>query len=49
MGKNSRKALNFRVGKLTNSIEKVSTGKSFKTDVFKVTPEDFKSITKKNK
>jgi hypothetical protein len=40
--------LDFFVDKLTNSIENVITGDSFKTDISVVTPKDLKFLTKKN-
>ena len=40
--------LDFFVDKLTNSIENVITGDSFKTDISVVTQSDLKSLTKKN-
>ena len=38
----------FVIDKLTNSIEQRKTGKSFDTDVLQVTPEEIKTILKKN-
>lgn len=40
--------LDFRVDKLTNSIENVVTGDSFSTEVSLVNQNDLKTITKKN-
>jgi hypothetical protein len=40
--------LDFEVDKLTNSIENVVTGDSFRTQVILLTKEDIKGITKKN-
>jgi hypothetical protein len=40
--------LDFHVDKLTNSIENVITGDSFKTDILPLSPKDLKTITKKN-
>jgi hypothetical protein len=40
--------LDFVIDKLTNSIENVKTGDSFKTDVSLLTREEIKGITKKN-
>jgi len=40
--------LDFFIDKLTNSIENVITGDSFKTDISVVTQSDLKSLTKKN-
>jgi hypothetical protein len=40
--------LDFVIDKLTNSIENVKTGDSFKTDVSLLTREEIKTITKKN-
>jgi hypothetical protein len=41
--------LDFEIDKLTNSIENVKTGDSFKTEVSLVTKDEIKQITKKNK
>lgn len=38
----------FFIDKVTNSIELVSTGKSFNTEVVQLLPEDLKTILKKN-
>lgn len=40
--------LDFIVDKLTNSIENVKTGDSFRTSVSLVTMEELKTVTKKN-
>lgn len=40
--------LDFVIDKLTNSIENVKTGDSFKTDVSILTRDEIKGITKKN-
>ena len=40
--------LDFIVDKLTNSIENVKTGDSFKTDISLVTRDEAKVITKAN-
>jgi hypothetical protein len=40
--------LEFKIDKLTKSIENVLTGDSFKTEVLPVSQKDLKSITKKN-
>lgn len=40
--------LEFVIDKLTNSIENVKTGDSFKTDISLLTRDDIKGITKKN-
>ena len=44
----SNKGLDFKIDKLTNSIENVVTGDSFLTDVSVITLADLKTITKKN-
>jgi hypothetical protein len=41
--------LDFEVDKLTNSIENVVTGDSFRTDVILISKTDLKNISKKNK
>jgi hypothetical protein len=41
--------LDFVIDKLTNSIENVKTGDSFRTDVSLLTKEETKLITKKNR
>ena len=41
--------LDFVIDKLTNSIENVKTGDSFKTDVSLLTRDEIKGITKKNR
>jgi len=46
--KTRRILLDFEVDKLTNSIENIVTGDSFRTEVILVTKEDIKAITKKN-
>jgi len=46
--KREEKGLDFRIDKLTNSIENIVTGDSFTTDVALVSLEDLKPITKKN-
>ena len=48
MDKTRRILLDFEVDKLTNSIENIVTGDSFRTEVILVTKEDIKAITKKN-
>ena len=48
MKKPKKYLLDFKVDKLTNSIENVITKDSFKTDIYPVTPKDLKNITKKN-
>ena len=40
--------LDFVIDKLTNSIENVRSGDSFKTDVSLVTKDEIKGITKRN-
>ena len=40
--------LNFVIDKLTNSIENVKSGDSFKTDVSLVTRDEIKKITKES-
>ena len=40
--------LDFVVDKLTNSIENIKTGDSFKTDVSLLARNEIKGITKKN-
>jgi hypothetical protein len=49
VGKPKKHLLDFRVDKLTNSIENVITKDSFKTDVLPLTQKDLKSVTKKNR
>jgi hypothetical protein len=46
--KTRRILLDFEVDKLTNSIENIVTGDSFRTEVILVTKEDIKALTKKN-
>ena len=48
MKKSKVNRLDFVIDKLTNSIENVKTGDSFRTDVSLVTREELKIITKKN-
>lgn len=48
MDKTRRILLDFEVDKLTNSIENIVTGDSFRTEVILVTKEDIKALTKKN-
>ena len=40
--------LDFVIDKLTNSIENVKSGDSFKTDVSLVTRDEIRKVTKKN-
>jgi hypothetical protein len=40
--------LDFVIDKLTNSIENVKSGDSFRTDISLVTRDEIKSITKKS-
>lgn len=47
MKKRSVLHLDFVVDKLTNSIENVKTGDSFRTDISLVTRDEIKFITKK--
>ncbi len=47
MAKKVDLGLDFHVDKLTNSIENVITGDSFKTDVSIITEKDLKQITKR--
>ena len=47
MKKNKQTGLSFEVDKLTNSIENVITGDSFRTEISLVTGNDLKSIAKK--
>jgi hypothetical protein len=42
------KHLNFLIDKLTNSIENVKTGDSFRTDVSLLTRDEIKKVNKKN-
>jgi hypothetical protein len=46
--KEQNKELDFLIDKLTNSIENITTGDSFQTEVSLLTTSDLKSITKKN-
>jgi len=46
--KEANKELDFLVDKLTNSIENITTGDSFQTEVSLITTSDLKSTTKKN-
>lgn len=48
MKKEANKELDFLIDKLTNSIENLTTGDSFQTEVSLLTTSDLKSITKKN-
>lgn len=48
MKKPKKHLLDFRVDKLTNSIENVITKDSFKTDILPLSGKDLKNITKKN-
>ena len=48
MRKTKQKPLDFVIDKLTNSIENVLTGDSFRTDVTLVSGADLKTIIKKN-
>lgn len=48
MKKPKKHLLDFRVDKLTNSIENVVTRDSFTTEILPLTPRDLKTITKKN-
>lgn len=48
MKKEANKELDFLVDKLTNSIENITTGDSFQTEVSLITTSDLKSTTKKN-
>lgn len=48
MKKEKNKELDFLIDKLTNSIENITTGDSFQTEVSLLTTSDLKSITKKN-
>lgn len=48
MKKDKLIGLDFFIDKLTNSIENVITGDSFKTDISIVTQADLKLLTKKN-
>jgi len=46
--KEQNKQLDFLIDKLTNSIENITTGDCFQTEVSLLTTSDLKSITKKN-
>jgi hypothetical protein len=46
--KEQNKELDFLIDKLTNSIENITTGDSFQTEVSLLTTSDLKSITKTN-
>jgi len=46
--KEQSKQLDFLIDKLTNSIENITTGDCFQTEVSLLTTSDLKSITKKN-
>lgn len=48
MKKEANKELDFLIDKLTNSIENITTGDSFQTEVSLLTTSDLKSTTKKN-
>ncbi len=48
MVKSKKHLLDFEVDKLTNSIENVFSGDSFKTDIFPVSEKDLKLILKKH-
>lgn len=48
MKKEQNKELDFLIDKLTNSIENITTGDSFQTEVSLLTTTDLISITKKN-
>lgn len=48
MKKEQNKQLDFLIDKLTNSIENITTGDCFQTEVSLLTTSDLKSITKKN-
>lgn len=48
MKKEANKELGFLIDKLTNSIENITTGDSFQTEVSLLTTSDLKSTTKKN-
>lgn len=48
MKKEQNKELDFLIDKLANSIENITTGDSFQTEVSLLTTSDLKSITKKN-
>jgi hypothetical protein len=46
--KNDETGLDFVVDKLTNSIETVTTGDSFATEISILTINDLKTVSKKN-
>lgn len=48
MKKGQKRELDFQIDKLTNSIENITTGDSFQTEVSLLTRNDLKTITKKN-
>lgn len=48
MAKLRKYLLEFKIDKLTNSIENVLTGDSFTTDIILLTKSDLKNVTKKN-
>jgi len=48
MRKNEKIALDFKIDKLTNSIQNTVSGDSFPTEVSRLTKADLKHITKKN-
>ena len=49
MQKSKKIGLDFEVDKLTNSIENVTTGDCFPTDITLINTTDLKSVTKKEK
>jgi hypothetical protein len=48
VNKHKKIGLNFKVDKLTNSIENVVTGDNFPTDITLISNTDLKTVTKKN-
>jgi hypothetical protein len=48
VGKEQNKELDFLIDKLTNSIENVTTGDNFQTEVSLLTTSDLKAISTKN-
>ncbi|WP_406843770.1 hypothetical protein [Flavobacterium soyae] len=48
MNKGEEIGLDFKIDKLTNSIENVITGDSFQTEISILQSSDLKSVTKKN-
>ena len=48
MYKNTQTELDFIIDKLTNSIVNLISGDSFQTEIFLLTKDDLKNITKKN-